>query len=834
MMSVLRVTAQDEVPYGPYPDQLIIFLQGGDATAVQKIETGEMQLYMWYLSTANTRRAEESELVDLVNSYGMYNELLINPLETTEGYNPFHLRAVREALNWLIDRNYIVNQLYSGRGVPKWFFYGSVDPDYARVADYMKQLESQYAYDFDKAKTAIFDALAEDGAVLQEGKWYYEGEPIVINLLIRNEDERKDVGDYLANQLEALGFTCNRMYKRSADAYGYWAALSPTLRGDWHVYTAGWISTAITAYSDDGPWFMYSPDNAPLFGEYNPSPLLREAMDKLNNGEYASAEERNELVKTISRLMLEDGCHIWILDQLASFPYASNLGSFVYDLDGGSQSFWTLRTVRYEQPGGTITVGARALLIEGFNPAAGFSWLYDVYSQYMVQEVGVYPHPHTGVYIPVRAGFTVQTAGPDGRLDVPADALTYNVATSEFTTVGSGVQSKSKITWDITLGSWHHGEAVNKADILAQIAEYFKLVDPSSDVYDPVAASPGRTVFVNNFRGVKFVSDNVVEIYLDYWHIDESFIASYADVFPAVPWELWALMNKVVAEKETAWSMDNADIWGVDMLDLTKGTSLQILANALTELSGENYVPPELVDYVTETEASTRWTALTDWYDGMGHFWVSAGPWIFDHVDTDASQLIFTAFREYPFKADAWDSMLNVKIPNVAVVSTPESVVPGLAATFNLQVSVAGAGYSDATMKYILVNPQGSIAGSGVATNVGGGAFSIQLTSTDTGMFSVGSYRLITITVGNEAAIPVTKEAVFTVTPALAYFQTVVQQIQSELGGRISTLENEVADLNTALASTQNALGMMNIALGLAAVSIIVALVAVVLSLRKR
>ncbi|MCW4026569.1 MAG: ABC transporter substrate-binding protein [Candidatus Bathyarchaeota archaeon] len=838
---MVTVYAQDEVPNGPWADEMIIFLQGGDATAVPKIETGEMDMYMWWLSTENTRLAEESEAVELVTAYGLYNEFFINPLVTTENYNPFQIREVREALNWLIDRSYMVNELWFGRGVPKYHFPMTSMPDYGRIADHLTRLTGEYAYDFERAKVAVFTALEDAGATLQEGTWYYEGDPIVINLVIRTEDERRPSGDYLAAQLEKLGFTVERLYKPSAEAYTYWNNLDRSKRGDWHIYTAGWISLAVEAYDDDDPWFMMSPDNAPLYGEYEVSPLLREAIDKLNDGDYGSMEERNELLETYTSLWLEDGTHIYYIDQIVSFPYSADLRTFVFDVNGGSQSLWSLRTIGFPEPGGSVIVGARALFIEGFNPGAGFSWLYDVYSQYMVQEPIVWPHPHTGTYIPVRADFTVETAGPDGKLSVPSDALVYDLASESFVTVGSGVEATSKVTWDFTLGKWHHGQDVNRADILATIAQKYKLVLPESDLYDAVAASPDRVVFVDRLRGAKFLSDNVLEIYIDYWHPDESFIAAMAGVdgelFPAVPWELWALMNDVVREQETAWSPDNADIWGVDMLDLTKGTSLPILADAHADLSAANYIPPELSEWVTASDASARWAAQADFHSEMGHFWISAGPWMFDHADVDALQLFFSAFREYPYKADVWEPILTVKIPEVAPLSIPTTVVPGLSATFEMSVTVLGAGYDRASMKYILVDPRGDVVGVGQAENLGGGTFSIPLTGGDTGALSVGSYKLITITVGEEAAKPVTEDISFTVTPELAYFQTLVQEIQAQLGGRIGDLEDTVDamsatidDQNAALAASANTANML---MALAAVSLVVAIVAVALSLRK-
>ncbi len=831
-------TAQEEVPYGPFPDELIIFYNPDETTVVPQIESGDMHAWLWWLSPETTIAAEQSPKVSLVNAYGLYNEFVVNPLETTEGFNPFSIREVREALNWLIDRNYICNEIWYGRAKPRWTMYKTVSPDYARVADYMKQLESKYTYDFDKAKTQIFGALEKAGAIFKEGKWYYNDEPIIVKLLIRIEDERKPTGDYLASQLEKVGFTVERLYKPYRDAYLLWGALDPAIRGEWHIYTDGWISLAVTEYEDDFAWFMYSEDNKPLFGVYQPSPLLKEAMDRLNNGEYSSIEERNELIKIVTKLSLEDGVHIWYNDQIVSFPYSSDLGPFVYDLYGGSQSFWSLRTFRFkDMVGGTVKLGAMALFVEGFNPAAGFSWLYDVYALYLVSDPGVWPHPHNGRYIPVRENFNVETAGPLGKLPVPSDALTYDVTSGKFVEVGSNVNATSKITFTLTLGQWHHGQPITKADILYGIAEVFKLVTPESDVYDPVAASPARTVFANNFKGIKFISDDVVEVYFDYWHPDETYIASYASIWTDTPWELWVLMNKVVSEKKLAWSIDKADEWGVDMLDLTKGGSLPILKDACDELASLNYIPPELEDIVTPEEASARWSALEEWYNTMGHFWVSNGPYMFDKADVSAMQQSFRAFRNYPFKADVWDDMLTVKVPSVSATNVPAFVVPGLKATFNFTVTALGTPYSEADMKYMILDPAGNLVLIGDSINLGNGLFSVELTGNDTAKLSVGTNTIITITTGHEAAMPIITETPFVVIPALKYFQTQLEGISAELGGRISALEGSLDTMQSELQSLTNSLNSiqntMNILMGISVVSLIIAIVAVAISLRK-
>jgi len=102
----------------------------------------------------------------------------------------------------------------------------------------------------------------------------------------------------------------------------------------------------------------------------------------------------------------------------------------------------------------------------------------------------------------------------------------------------------------------------------------------------------------------------------------------------------------------------------------------------------------------------------------------------------------------------------------------------------------------------------------------------------------VGTHKMITITVGEEAALPITKEVTFTVIPELAYFQTLVAGISTELGGRIRTVETTLTTLSTTIQSLTAALNdarnTINALMGLSAVSLIIAIVAVVLALRKK
>ncbi len=830
------------IPNGSYPDKLILFLQPSEDAVIPMIENNEMDSWLYYVrNQLNIQKAVDSPNIDVLKTFASSDQLLINPLVTETGFNPFSIREVREALNWLIDRNYIVNEIMKGDGVARWTEHRAVSPDYARVIDAMKILEAKYQYDFEKAKSQIFDALTDAGATLKQGKWYYDDAPISIIFLIRPEDERKDIGDYVADQLDLLGLTVVRDYKPSAQAYRLWGAMGPTKRGEWHIYTGGWAHTAITAYLDDDPWFMYSADNCPLFEEFDAPPLLREAMDKLNNGDYKSQDDRNELIKRINDIWLQDGVHIWIIDLYRTYASSSKLGTNAYDLYGGLQNLWALRTMRFASgTGGDLRLGVRSIFIEGFNPAAGFSWLYDVYCQWLVSDVSVYPHPHTGLYVPLRTDYTVQTAGPDGKLSVPTDALIYDITTRSFVPVGSGVDSKSKISVTFTWGKWHDGQSITEDDFFYTIAEVIRLCTPTSDIYDAVAASPFRTNFKNFFRGVKMTGPDTADIYLDYWHVDSSYIAYAAiyPIFPDAPWQSIEVGNKLVAEKESAWSIDQADALGVEMLDLTKGPSLALIKTAYDTLSAANAIPTELASMVTASEAQARWKALGDWYAAKGHWWVSNGPYMFGRADTTANQIVLDAFRDYPFKADKWDALLTVRIPDVKIAQAPTEVVPGLDATVKLTSTVAGKPYEKTSIKYLLTDPKGALAASGTATKGTGANFTILINKNVTANLATGTHTMTIIGVGEEAALPSTQKTSFAVIPVLAYYEKLVSATKAELTSKLATVEQtsgatktSVDNLAASFASMQNT---TNMAIGIAAVSFIIAAVSVVMALRKR
>ena len=58
-------------------------------------------------------------------------------------------------MNWLIDRNYINQEIYAGGSLPKFFAITTQLVEYTNLMDTARALEAKYAYNADKAKEVI-------------------------------------------------------------------------------------------------------------------------------------------------------------------------------------------------------------------------------------------------------------------------------------------------------------------------------------------------------------------------------------------------------------------------------------------------------------------------------------------------------------------------------------------------------------------------------------------------------------------------------------------------------------------------------------------------------
>ncbi|MFB5648586.1 MAG: ABC transporter substrate-binding protein, partial [Candidatus Nitrosomaritimum aestuariumsis] len=156
----------------------------------------------------------------------------------------------RFALNYLVDRKLIVNELMAGYGAPMISNYGPFDPAYLTI---IEQLESfNFRYNPALAEEIITKNLKDKGAIKIDNRWQMDGVPIEITFFIRSDDPvRKSIGEILSSELERIGFTVKKDFGDLNKAFVIVYGSNPAdLK--WNLYTEGWNKSAFVKYDSVG------------------------------------------------------------------------------------------------------------------------------------------------------------------------------------------------------------------------------------------------------------------------------------------------------------------------------------------------------------------------------------------------------------------------------------------------------------------------------------------------------------------------------------------------------------------------------------------------------
>ena len=836
---------------GTEVDSATWFQQPNQAQALLDLGTvqngGTMDVYMFPLRTAaDIASARANPDLWTIDVGGSLNNLFVNPVPVNQAIapgvgNPFSHRGAREALNYIIDRDFIANEIAGGSQFPHITLENRLNPEYGRDPVFMSELERKYAFNPALGSQMIAQALSGDADYsfnTATGKWLFKGNPIALDFVIRIEDIRRNIGDYVADQLENLGFGVTRDYQPGSGAFAK-VYNSPSDTGAWQLYTEGWAATALTAWSDSDPnFYSCGGEGSAVWGFYTPPAALVDVCNKLLNAQYTSLAERETLFETATDLSLQDGVRVWVTSG-GTFAISKRVTGMVYDLAGGPWGLLATRTARFATVGGNLQVGQRLQYLSPWNPWQGFGWLYDALQLYSFSDVPLWPHPHTGLYMPIRSTFSVDAPSPTASMPVPTDALVWDSTTSGFTTVTSGTTAKSSVTYTMTFGKWHDGSDFTMNDVLYELALVYRRVEGDVHAADGDSATFSSILLTNILKGFKVLSGNQLQVWYDYWHVDPTTIASnIIPAWPVTPWTASELaLSTVIPGGATPCRISEvtAETDGKDALDMTKGPCLAAMATNLPSYFG-THRPPGLDNYITPAEAAVKWVDLENFYNTTGHFFSSNGPFVLTKVDETTKQTTMTRDPNYPLQADSYDAYLTPRIPQVSFAPAP-TVLIGRPAQFTLSSRLLGGGaYDKINTTWLVVNPAtGAVLFQGTPTKVAPGSYVITLTGTQTTTFQPGAYDLRTITVGDEAAIPVIAAQSFIAIPD-------VESIVAELRGEIQSLQNnfnqqilEQQNLTKAAQAQVASLQTLVIAsMALAIIAIVVAAVVVVRAMPRK
>ena len=727
--------------------------------ASAELKAGKMDIYEFSLKTEAARRLQTAPDMKVYQAPATSISLILNPAPAPDPkteLNPFSIREVRFALQYAIDRQFIAQDIYKGLAEPMVAHVGPFDYDYLTIYDQLK--EEDITYDPELARKMVMEAMQKAGSTLQGGKWSFSGKPIVLKFIIRAEDERKDVGDLIAAQLRSLGFEVAPSYQQFAPAILTVYGTDPQLF-EWNLYTEGWGRGSAERYdyatinSMAAPWLGNMPGwQESGFWQYE-QPRLDELGKKLFQGSFQTVEERNKLYQEMTALSVQESVRLWLATVVNSLPASSKLQGVTQDIAAGPKSIWTLREA-YIPGKDTVTVGNLWVWTERstWNPVGGFG---DVYSNDIWQNVfdpPLWRDPFTGVPIPFRATYDVTTAGPSGKLDVPADAAVWDAKKDAWAPVGSSVKATSKVIFDYSKyfqSNWHDGQPITMADVVYSIYQRFDMAYDESKSRIEVANAVTSRPFLETIRGIRVVGKDKLEVYVDYWHFAKDYIAEYASLSGvSMPWEVLAGMDKLVFEdRKAAYSDTAAQRFNVPWISLVMDNDTRLLKRAVSDLRDKSSYPANVfqmgdTSLVTKDDALKRYGATLQWIQKYGMAVISNGPFQLVRFDPPAQSAELLAFRDptYPFKPGDW---YKGAPPDIAI-DTVESAGIGIGSGGTANVVLQGPGQVD--VRYLLFDPvKGKVVDKGNAQRVSATQYTIQLSPQTTAGLAPGPYHLFVV-----------------------------------------------------------------------------------------
>jgi len=810
--------------------------------AAQALKAGDIDYYIFGLRPAQAEALKGDPDIVLYYAPAGLVDIVLNPAPAKEGeLNPLSIREVRFALNYLVDRDYIISQIYKGFAAPMVTFLSSYDPDFVTIYDIVAKYD--FKYDPVTANNIITQALTKVGATKIGGKWYYKGKPITLNFIIRIEDERREIGDAFASALESVGFTVNRMYMAFGQAISIVYGTDPA-ELQWHLYTEGWGKGAPEKYDSStinqfgAPWFGWMPGwQEAGYWQYE-NATIDELGKRIYTGDFSSKEERDRLYRSATEMIIQESVRIWIATRLEIHPAKKEVYGLTEDLGTGLRSPLNPREV-YVLGKTTVTIGHLWVHTErsAWNPVGGHDDVYSVDIWRAVHDPFTWRHPFSGLPIPFRWSYEVETAGPAGVLPVPEDAVMWDAVNDEWKPVGSGVTAKSKVTFDLSkyIGSkWHNGQPITWADVLYAISQAYEIAyDPKkSAIESSIAATLSEQL--KPFKGYRIVG-NCLEVYLDYWHFCEDYIAEYA-VPPGghYPWELLAAMDKVVFEYKAAmYSQSASTSFGVPWLSVNLKGHAELVKSALEEISFKDYEKVFTIGgkvYATSEELEARKKADYDWFNEKGHLVISDGPFYLNVFDATAQYAQLKAFRDptYPFSRGEW-FYGRATPPSIVSTGIP-TVVPGGAASIVVDVS----GPPPLGVKYLIKDPlTGDIVAIGDAEALTSSRFVVRLTPGFTERLEPGLYELTIAAYSEQVAFVGTTKTyfdVFNVRPLESTFRDIGTALSQEIA-RVSDNVNSVAQHLDALATQ---LSSLTIIMAIVAVLVVIDIAVTGIGLRRK
>ncbi|KPU81312.1 ABC transporter substrate-binding protein [Nitrosopumilus sp. PRT-SC01] len=740
-------------------------------TALEEVRNGNLDVYYYTISSDRLENYQAREGLQVFDSTGGSYSILVNPAESEE-FNPFSSKDIRFALNYLIDRKLIVNELMGGYGSPIISYYGPSDPEYLTV---IEQLEAfNFKYNPVLAEEIITRVLKERGAVKIDDKWQIDAKPIEIKIFIRSDDKvRKSIGEILASKLQKIGFTIKKDFGDLNKAFVVVYGSNPSdLK--WSLYTEGWGRSAFVRYDSVGlgqmysPWFSTMPGfNDPSYWNYK-NDRLDTLTQKIYTGGFESSEKRSQLIQEAVVEGVNESVRIFLASKIDQYVVNEKVKGIVNDFGAGVPSRFT--PINAQSSNNEFVIGVKQIYQGAWNPVMGLTDTYSRHIWGIISDPATFKHPFTGETFPIRAEWQVETAGPNEKLTVPQEAIIWNPYFQKWDYVTPDTLATSKVTFDYKFSNWHNGQEMDINDILYSLyftIEWGTQIDENDRTFD-TEFTPRTSQIIQTIIGINPIDEDTIEVYVDYWHFDEGEIADWAVLWNSMPWEISSAMEKAVMDGKVSFSRSGATSKNVNWLSLIIPTDANLIKEYLQEFKNSNYIPVALKEnYQNSQYFQNRYDSSIKWIETNNHAVISNGPFYLKSYSPESRTITVSAFDDdsYPFKIGEWAEFEKAKLPIIKNIEMKNIIQRGEELEIRIEVD-----NSDSIL-YFLTNTEGRMISS-ETLNIDGNRITVTVPSENTKDLGIGANNIKIFAISNSVLKPDFYESSFLVTDVKAELPT--------------------------------------------------------------